>query len=147
MDFVARGKDFAPARGHDAHLYRGVRAAVHPASSAGDTEKVLYLDCDLIARRCIGELFDTPIGDFAAMGVADAGSPFVSSIYGVPFWPRYGRKADDVNFNSGVLLLNLPVLREIDFTGAAISYLTDGWIGFCRIRKPSTASWLGGSGT
>ena len=60
------------------------------------------------------------------MGVADAGSPFVSSIYGVPFWPRYGRKADDVNFNSGVLLLNLPVLREIDFTGAAISYLTDG---------------------
>ena len=97
-----------------------------PRVLPADTEKVLYLDCDLIARRCIGELFDTPIGDFAAMGVADAGSPFVSSIYGVPFWPRYGRKADDVNFNSGVLLLNLPVLREIDFTGAAISYLTDG---------------------
>jgi len=91
-----------------------------------DTEKVLYLDCDLIVRRCVGDLFDTPIGDFAAMGVADAGSPFVSSVYGVPFWVRYGRAADEVNFNSGVLLLNLPVWREEDFTAAAIAYLTDG---------------------
>ena len=33
-----------------------------------ETDRVLYLDCDLIVRRCIGELFDTPMGDFAAMG-------------------------------------------------------------------------------
>jgi lipopolysaccharide biosynthesis glycosyltransferase len=91
-----------------------------------DLEKVLYIDCDLIARRCIGDLFAVPVDDFAAMGVADAGSPFVSSLFGVPFWARYGRRADDVNFNSGVLLMNLPAWRKEDLTGAAIKYLTDG---------------------
>jgi len=39
---------------------------------------------------------------------------------GRPLW------ADDVNFNSGVLLLNLPAWREEDIAGAAVAYLTDG---------------------
>ena len=91
-----------------------------------DMDRALYLDCDLIARRCVGGLFDSPMGDFAALGVADAGSPYVSSLYGVPYWSRYGRRPDDVNFNSGVLLLNLPAWREEDITGAAVKYLTDG---------------------
>jgi lipopolysaccharide biosynthesis glycosyltransferase len=91
-----------------------------------DMDRALYLDCDLIARRCIGGLFDSPMGDFAALGVADAGSPYVSSLYGVPYWSRYGRRPDDVNFNSGVLLLNLTAWREEDITGAAVKYLTDG---------------------
>jgi lipopolysaccharide biosynthesis glycosyltransferase len=91
-----------------------------------ETGRALYLDCDLIVRRCVGELFDAPMGDFAALGVPDAGSPYVSSVYGVPFWSRYGRRADDVNFNSGVMLMNLPAWREDDVTGAAVKYLTDG---------------------
>jgi lipopolysaccharide biosynthesis glycosyltransferase len=89
-------------------------------------DRALYLDSDLLVRRCVGELFDSPLGDFAALGVADAGSPYVSSLYGVPYWSRYGRRADDVNFNSGVLLLNLPAWRDEDITGAAVAYLTDG---------------------
>ena len=91
-----------------------------------DADRALYLDSDLIARRCVGELFDSPMGDFAALGVADAGSPYVSSLYGVPNWSRYGRRADDVNFNSGVLLVNLTAWRQEDITGAAMAYLTDG---------------------
>jgi lipopolysaccharide biosynthesis glycosyltransferase len=91
-----------------------------------ETERVLYLDCDLIARRCIGELFDAPIGDFVAMGVADAASPYVCSPWAVPYWSRYGRRADEVNFNSGVMLMNLTRWREEDVTGAALKYLTDG---------------------
>jgi lipopolysaccharide biosynthesis glycosyltransferase len=89
-------------------------------------DRALYLDCDLIVRRCVGGLFDAPLGDFAALGVADAGSPYVSSLYGVPYWSRYGRRADEVNFNSGVLLLNLAAWRAEDITGAAVAYLTDG---------------------
>jgi lipopolysaccharide biosynthesis glycosyltransferase len=89
-------------------------------------DRALYLDSDLIVRRCVGEFFDLPMGDLAALGVADAGSPYVSSLYGVPYWSRYGRRADDVNFNSGVLLLNLTAWREEDITGAAVAYLTDG---------------------
>jgi lipopolysaccharide biosynthesis glycosyltransferase len=91
-----------------------------------EMDRVLYLDCDLIVRQCLGELFDTPMGDFAAMGVADAASPYVSSPWGVPYWSRYGRSAGDVNFNSGVLLMNLPVWRDEDVAGAAVKYLTDG---------------------
>ena len=89
-------------------------------------DRALYLDSDLIVRRCVGEFFDLPMGDLAALGVADAGSPYVSSLYGVPYWSRYGRRADDVNFNSGVLLLNLTAWREEDITGEAVAYLTDG---------------------
>jgi lipopolysaccharide biosynthesis glycosyltransferase len=89
-------------------------------------DRALYLDCDLIVRRCVGELSDLPLGSFAALGVADAGSPYVSSLYGVPYWSRYGRRADEVNFNSGVLLLNLTAWLEEDITGAAVAYLTDG---------------------
>jgi lipopolysaccharide biosynthesis glycosyltransferase len=91
-----------------------------------ETDRVLYLDCDLIARRCIGELFDTPMGDFTVLGVADAASPYVCSPWGVPYWSRYGRRAGDINFNAGVLLMNLPRWRDEDVTGAALKYLTDG---------------------
>jgi lipopolysaccharide biosynthesis glycosyltransferase len=97
-----------------------------PSVLPRETEKVLYLDSDIVVRRCISDLYESSVGDFAAMGVPDAGSPFVSSVYGVPFWARYGRRADDTNFNSGVLLMNLPVWREEDVSGAAIKYLTDG---------------------
>jgi len=97
-----------------------------PSVLPSGIDRALYLDSDLIARRCIGELFDSPIGKFAALGVADAGSPYVSSLYGVPYWSRYGRRADDINFNSGVLLLNLTAWREEDITGEAVEYLTDG---------------------
>jgi lipopolysaccharide biosynthesis glycosyltransferase len=97
-----------------------------PSVLPPETDRVLYLDCDLIIRRCIGDLFDSPMGDFAALGVADAASPYVSSPYGVPHWSRFGRRADDVNFNCGVLLMNLPVWRNEDLAGAAFKYLTDG---------------------
>jgi len=66
------------------------------------------------------------MGDLAALGVADAGSPYVSSLYGVPYWSRTGRGAGDVNFNAGVLLLNLQAWREDDIPTAAVKYLTDG---------------------
>ncbi len=97
-----------------------------PALLPDDADRALYLDCDLITRRCIGDLYDVEIGDYAAMGVADACSPFVSSPYGVPYWARYGRRADEVNFNSGVLLMNLKAWRAEDVTAAAFAYLTDG---------------------
>jgi lipopolysaccharide biosynthesis glycosyltransferase len=53
-------------------------------------DRALYLDSDLIVRRCVGEFFDLPTGDLAALGVADAGSPYVSSLYGVPTGPGTG---------------------------------------------------------
>jgi lipopolysaccharide biosynthesis glycosyltransferase len=94
-----------------------------PALLPQSADKALYLDCDLIVRRCVGELFDVPVDDFAAMGVANAGAPYVSSPLGLPYWWRFGRKADEVNFNAGVLLMNLSAWRDGDVTGAALDYL------------------------
>jgi lipopolysaccharide biosynthesis glycosyltransferase len=91
-----------------------------------EVAKALYLDCDLVIRRCIGDLFDTPMDNFAAMAVADACSPYVSSPLGLPFWARAGRRADDVNFNAGVLLMDLAAWRAENLAEAAFGYLTSG---------------------
>jgi lipopolysaccharide biosynthesis glycosyltransferase len=116
---------------HLPQIWPGISRAAYarlyiPAVLPPEIDRALYLDCDLIVRRCIGDLFDSPMGDFAAMCVADAASPYVSSPYGVPYWSRFGRRADDVNFNSGVFLMNLPIWRNEDLAGAAFKYLTDG---------------------
>jgi lipopolysaccharide biosynthesis glycosyltransferase len=94
-----------------------------PALLPGSVGKALYLDCDLIVRRCVGELFDTAIDRYAAMAVANAGAPYVSSPLGLPYWSRSGRRADEVNFNAGVLLMNVAAWRDDDVTGAALNYL------------------------
>ena len=94
-----------------------------PALLPESADKALYLDCDLIARRCVGDLFDVPVDGYTAMGVADVSAPYVSSPLGVPYWSRFGRRADEVNFNAGVLLMNLSAWREGDVTGAALNYL------------------------
>lgn len=94
-----------------------------PAMLPDSVTKALYLDCDLIVRRCVGDLFDVPMGEYAAMAVANAGAPYVSSPLGLPYWSRFGRRADEVNYNSGVLLMNLAAWRDGDVTGAALSYL------------------------
>jgi lipopolysaccharide biosynthesis glycosyltransferase len=94
-----------------------------PALLPASVDKALYLDCDLIVRRCVGELFDTSMDRFAAMAVANAGAPYVSSPLGLPYWSRFGRRADEVNYNAGVLLMNLTAWRDGDVTGAALNYL------------------------
>ena len=53
-------------------------------------DRALYLDSDLIVRRCVGEFFDLPMGDLAALGVADAGSPYVSRCTACPTGPGTG---------------------------------------------------------
>jgi lipopolysaccharide biosynthesis glycosyltransferase len=94
-----------------------------PALLPESVDKALYLDCDLIVRRCVGDLFDVPVGQFAVMAVANAGAPYVSSPHGLPYWSRFGRRADEVNYNAGVLLMNLSAWRDGDVTGAALNYL------------------------
>jgi lipopolysaccharide biosynthesis glycosyltransferase len=107
------------------HITRATYARLFiPAMLPESVDKALYLDCDLIVRRCVGDLFDVPVGEFAALGVADAASPFVSSVYGLPHWADHGRRADEVNYNCGVLLMNLAAWREGDLAGAALRYLT-----------------------
>jgi lipopolysaccharide biosynthesis glycosyltransferase len=91
-----------------------------------DVSRVLYLDCDLIARRSVHELFDVDMEGKAVLGVADGESPFVGSRYGVPWWLKSGRNPGGPNLNAGVLLMDLDVWRRDNVGPACLEYLTDG---------------------
>jgi lipopolysaccharide biosynthesis glycosyltransferase len=94
-----------------------------PALLPESVDKALYLDSDLLVRRCVGDLYDVPLDGYAALAVANAGAPYVSSPLGLPYWSRFGRRADEVNYNAGVLVLNLRAWRDSDVSGAALAYL------------------------
>jgi lipopolysaccharide biosynthesis glycosyltransferase len=91
-----------------------------------DAERVLYLDTDLVVRRCVGDLFDSDLNGSVALAVPDGRVPFVSASWGVPWWYEAGRSADDLNFNAGVMLIDLAQWRRLDVSTAALAYLTDG---------------------
>ena len=88
------------------------------------TERILYLDCDTMACRDLCELFDMNMGGNVAMGVPDVQSPYVP--FGVPRWFERGRAAGDINFNAGVMLIDLVRWRAEDATKLLLEYLTDG---------------------
>ena len=62
-------------------------------------ERALYLDCDLVVRRCIGELYDSEMSGCLALAVPDQGAAFVASPWGVGGWFELGRSPSDHNFN------------------------------------------------
>jgi lipopolysaccharide biosynthesis glycosyltransferase len=74
-------------------------------------QKVLYLDCDLVVRGDVAELWDTDLGDKSIFAVRDR-IGFVSSSSGLVNYRELGIPADAKYFNSGVLLINLNKWRE-----------------------------------
>jgi lipopolysaccharide biosynthesis glycosyltransferase len=91
-----------------------------------DVHRVLYVDCDVMARSSITDLMSVDMGGNAAMGVADTQSPFVSSPNAVPWWFRNGRRADEPNINSGVLLIDVDLWRTEKLGRQILEYLMDG---------------------
>ncbi|MCR5336829.1 MAG: glycosyltransferase family 8 protein [Synergistes sp.] len=80
-----------------------------------ESEKIIYLDCDIVVNMDITELWNVPLGDHAAAAVRDVWS--LDYIRGVPVpwrlamvWDILGVRRDEY-FNAGVLLLNLKKLR------------------------------------
>lgn len=64
-----------------------------------DCDKILYLDSDVLIQRDLSEFFETDIEDYYAGVVADV--PLIHNTLGIRHY-----------FNSGVLLLNLRLMRE-----------------------------------
>jgi lipopolysaccharide biosynthesis glycosyltransferase len=85
--------------------------------------RALYLDCDLVARRCVGDLFDLPMDGFASLAVPDMGSAFVTSPWGPARWFEDGRNPSEFNFNAGVLLMDLDSWRSEKFGEQALAYI------------------------
>lgn len=96
------------------------------------SEKAIYLDCDIIVNRDIGDLYAAPLGDRLFAGVLDIG-----------FWRKgkpvkgdkdhieYFKLKLETNINTGVMLMNLDKLREISgnsniFVQKAMAAIKDG---------------------
>ena len=72
-----------------------------------DSEKCLYLDCDLIIKEDLGKLFSTNLKGHPIAAVVDSGSIYYKH--------NYVKKCKNY-FNSGVMLLDMNQLREINAT-------------------------------
>ena len=83
--------------------YRYILAQVFPT-----LDKVLYLDCDIVVRGSLKELWAENLDGYCAAGVFD---PYVDST-GRAVLNRIGFQGRNDYVNAGVLLFNLKAIRE-----------------------------------
>jgi lipopolysaccharide biosynthesis glycosyltransferase len=82
-----------------------------------DLDKILYLDADTIAVDSLAELWATELGEHYVAGVTNVFEPWnrgYPQALGLPDQGAY--------FNSGVLLMNLAIMREHNTTAALRDY-------------------------
>ena len=85
-------------------------------------DKVLYLDCDIVVVNSMTELWHKDISQYSLAALDDYGN---AQEYGAK---RMGLEKRFKYFNSGVMLLNLQKLREINFMEMVQDFLvTDGY--------------------
>jgi lipopolysaccharide biosynthesis glycosyltransferase len=87
-----------------------------------EVDRALYIDCDLVVRRCIGDLYDSDMNEAIALAAPDQGAAYIACPWGVGGWFDLGRQASDFNFNTGVMLLDLAAWRRDRIGQAAIEY-------------------------
>lgn len=80
-----------------------------------DCQRILYLDVDLLVREPLHGLYGADLGGHPLGAVSDAYPPADCKRLGIP--PQQGY------FNSGVLLMDLPAMRQHDISGKALAYL------------------------
>ena len=103
-------------------ITRAGYARIYVPEVLSEVDRALYLDCDVVVRRDVAALSECEMGGNLAMGVQDVQAPFVP--FGVPQWFEAGRSAGEVNFNSGVLLMDLGAWRRERVTQELVDYLT-----------------------
>ena len=70
-------------------------------------DKLLYLDCDTIVLNSLKELFEIDINNYYALACEDV---FLNCI--ISFKNMHGLNANDIYFNSGVLMINNKLWRD-----------------------------------
>lgn len=102
-------------------------------------ERVLFLDADLLVRRSVRSLWETPLGEAPVAAVHDYYTPYLNTREAVgrpticdrrpdkslpvPNYRELGLKATSGYFNAGVMLVNLVQWRERDVLGRALTLL------------------------
>ncbi|MBE9233102.1 glycosyltransferase family 8 protein [Cuspidothrix issatschenkoi LEGE 03284] len=86
-------------------------------------DKAIYLDCDLVVRGNLEELWTNDLADNYILAVQNLRIPYVSSPWGLLNYKELGISPDTKYFNSGVLVINLKKWRDDKMTIKAIEYL------------------------
>ena len=85
-------------------------------------DKAIYLDCDVIVKADIAEMFNADIGDNLLGAVAD------EAVSLVPEFQRYTKNFLNIDsnkyFNSGVIVMNLKELRAMNFEEVFMGLIT-----------------------
>jgi lipopolysaccharide biosynthesis glycosyltransferase len=89
-----------------------------------DVDRLLYLDCDILVHRDLGSLWEVQLGDALLAAVRDGINRTMGDWGGVPGMAA-GIRRDAPYFNSGVLLMNLPVWRCSRATERCVEYLRE----------------------
>jgi lipopolysaccharide biosynthesis glycosyltransferase len=110
-----------------------------PTLLPADVERVLFLDADLLIRRSIRSLWDTPLGAAPVAAVHDYFTPYFNTREAVgrpthcdrypdkslpvPNYRALGLQGTLAYFNAGVMLVNLAQWRQRDVFGQAVALL------------------------
>jgi lipopolysaccharide biosynthesis glycosyltransferase len=86
-------------------------------------EKVIYLDSDLVVEGDISELWNAEIKGLSLLAVQDEGARTIGSPWGVANYEELGLNPEAMYFNSGVLVLNLPLWRQQGFSQRIIDHI------------------------
>ncbi len=87
-------------------------------------KKVIYLDCDIVVKKDISELWKVDVSEYFLAAVADCGVEY-SGEYAVTLKRKLGMKRKDCYFNAGVLLINLVKWREEGISKSICKFLLE----------------------
>lgn len=82
-----------------------------------EVQKVIYLDCDMIIRSSLDELWNTDLTSYALGAVLQIGSGFEAE--------RLGYPVSDGYFNAGMNVINLDYFRRNKISSKLVQYLSD----------------------
>ena len=100
-----------------ATYYRLYLAEILPES----IDKVLYLDCDMIVRKDLEDLWNTNIDEVAVAAVMDGMDGLVQ------LYNRLGYPMEKGYFNAGVLLVNLKYWRDNRINEKCLDYMKNNY--------------------
>ncbi len=117
-----------------AHDMEGLEAARHLSAAAylrlfiprllpDEIKRVLYLDCDILVRGDLIELWNTKMVGASTAAVIDYAIPQIEHPFsGVKDFRDLGISPDSPYFNSGVLLMDMTQWRQDNIAAKALKY-------------------------
>ncbi len=134
LEMKCRNFDIRCINAHSYASYKGIerpKDASHVSTAAlykfnlpdiaGSVSKLLYLDCDIIIKGTLADIYDTDISGCYAAVVKDIGAETFPSNYNARLGINHS-----AYFNSGVMLLNLKKLRDDSIPAKLLDYRLNG---------------------